>query len=64
MVLYYLDSRTKLIDLDDPFFVSVNIEEDMLIIKAYLVNKQGFNPEQASLVQTKKQYLSSEKAND
>ena len=60
--MFYLDNKTRTIGFSDPFVVTGNIDADMEIIREYYADKVGYNPDQTSLVQTKKRYMQLEEA--
>lgn len=64
IVMFYLDTKTRTIGYSDPLPVTGNIEEDFKHFADFYKDKVGFKPEQASIVQTKKQYLASQKSQE
>ncbi|PCJ50685.1 MAG: acyltransferase [Gammaproteobacteria bacterium] len=62
IIMFYLDIRTKSIGFSDLFEVSGNIEEDMAKFSQYYSEFEGYNPQQSSIIQTKKQYKLSGKS--
>ena len=56
IVMFYLDMKSKTIGYSDLFHVTGNIEDDMLKINDYYSDKEGYNPQQTSTIQTKEQY--------
>jgi len=63
IVMFYLDTRTKTIGFSDLLPVSGDMEADFQKINEYYKGKEGFIPENASIIQTKQKYLSSRKDN-
>jgi len=59
IVMFYMDLKTRTVGFSDLFYVSDDIDADMLKIKEFYSDKEGYNPENASTVQTKQQYLKS-----
>jgi len=64
IIMFYLDNKTRTIGHSEAMEVSGNIEQDMQIIADYYTQFEGYNPEQTSLIQTKKQYKLAENNND
>ena len=56
MLMFYLDNKSRTIGFSDLLVVSGDIDADMKKISDFYSDKEGYNPEQTSLVQTKKQY--------
>ncbi|MFT5453251.1 MAG: 1-acyl-sn-glycerol-3-phosphate acyltransferase [Enterobacterales bacterium] len=63
ILMFYLDVKSKTIGFSDLFHVTGNIEDDMLKIRDYYSDKEGYKPHQTSTIQTKKQYKLLEKTN-
>ncbi len=59
IVMFYLDTKTRTIGFGDLYHISGDINADMAKFRAYYADKEGYNPEKASLVQTKQHYLQS-----
>jgi len=61
IIMFYLDSKTRTVGFADPFTVTNDINADMNVFRAFYADKFGYKPEQASIIQTKKQYKLLEK---
>ena len=61
IVMFYLDTTTRLIGYTEPFDTTGDIEEDFKHIAAFYADKTGFIPEYKSIVQTKQAYLANKK---
>jgi len=62
IIMFYLDASTRTIGFSDLFQVSGDLNADMKKFSDFFADKKGYNPEQTSIVQTKKQYKLSEKS--
>ena len=62
IIMFYLDNKTRTIGFSDVFEISGHIDTDMKVFGEYYADKQGYIPEKASMIQTKKQYKLSLKA--
>ena len=57
IVMFYLDTDTRLIGYSEPLKTTGDIEEDFKYFAAFYSDKKGFIPEYKSIVQTKQAYL-------
>jgi len=64
IVMFYLDTKTRTIGFSDVLEVSGDIDKDMTVIRDFFTDKVGYNPENTSLIQTKKQYKLSQRQNN
>ena len=62
IIMFYLDTKTRTIGYSEPFHVTGDIEADFKVFDEYFMDKVGYIPEKQSLVQTKSQYLESQKS--
>ena len=62
IIMFYLDNKTRTIGFSDIFEISGDIDKDMKVFDEYYASKQGYIPEKASIIQTKRQYKLSQKA--
>ncbi len=63
IVMFYLDQKTRTIGYSDIFYLSSDIDADMMKIKQFYTDKHGYKQDNASLIQTKEQYLNVKETN-
>lgn len=64
LLMFYLDNKTRTIGFGELFKVTGDIDADMEVFRDFYKHKEGFNPQQTSLIQTKKYYKLSERVDD